>query len=703
MGVRAADDPGSKLLHDDRAEVDRSASESLARQSSASVYGHWVLASVVILTASSTRTHPLAGALAAAWVVLVGCSRLAVGKSFSKMWPARAAQWTRRYRGVVALSSATWGFGGSFLLAKSGFDEESRVVLLALAGIAAAGIASTAADLVLLRLHLGLLLAPTLLTGLLFMPGSTRLVVGYAVVVACYAAFLSVQGGHAHASLISALVKAKLLERQTVELDIARREGLRRNQDMRIVLDTVSEGLVTIDEHGRLGEERSKAIDTWFRSPPAGTKIWDVFQGANTNVKQSLEAGLEQVFEDTLPIALTLSQLPRCIDDGGAVYELRYEPVDGAGAAPTRILVIVSDITGRVKAEKSELEQREQMSLFAAVAKDRAVLAESLRETGKLVAFVGEHYETPAKRVDVLRALHTVKGNSSLFGLTSISGLCDAIETRIAEEGATTLMTIDDRDALLTAWSHLALRAADLIGDVAAVRLEVTALDVAELASAIERSEPREDLMRTLAGWSMEPVAKRFEHLAEQTRHLAERLGKSGVRVETKAASVRLPRDRFSPFWNTLSHVLRNALDHGIESPSQRVAAGKPESGRLVLAASDAKDQVVIEITDDGRGIDWAKVREKARRLGLASSTESDLIDALFADGVTTRDEATEVSGRGLGLSAVRAACQKLDGRIQVESTIGLGTTLRFLFAAPGTAQSTARKATISLAPRATV
>ncbi len=116
------------------------------------------------------------------------------------------------------------------LLYESRFDHESRLVLLSIAGISAGAIASMAGDLTLLRLHIAILLVPPLITGLVFMPGSERLVIGFGVVIATYATFLWVQAGHAHAVFFSALVRAKLLERQAAELDAARQESLDANR-----------------------------------------------------------------------------------------------------------------------------------------------------------------------------------------------------------------------------------------------------------------------------------------------------------------------------------------------------------------------------------------------------------------------------------------------------------------------------------------
>jgi len=180
--------------------------------------------------------------------------------------------------------------------------------------------------------------------------------------------------------------------------------------------------------------------------------------------------------------------------------------------------------------------------------------------------------------------------------------------------------------------------------------------------------------------WALERTKPRLERFAEQAHGLATRLGKGDVTVDIADHGVRLDPAKFRPFWTAFTHVVRNAVDHGIEPAAERVVAGKPEQGQLRLTTQTEGNQVVIELDDDGRGIDWETVRAKARAKAQPCATRTDLIAAILSDGITTRSEVTETSGRGVGLAALRDACTRLGGRIEVDSERGKGTRFRFRF-----------------------
>jgi two-component system, chemotaxis family, sensor kinase CheA len=130
-----------------------------------------------------------------------------------------------------------------------------------------------------------------------------------------------------------------------------------------------------------------------------------------------------------------------------------------------------------------------------------------------------------------------------------------------------------------------------------------------------------------------------------------------------------------------LIHLVRNAVDHGLETPEERAAAGKPAEGQLLLAAQHAESQILITIKDDGRGIDPEKIKAAAVRKGVISQetadrlSPSDAIDLIFTPGFSTAAQLSDISGRGVGMDIVRTNIEKLNGSIQVASVVGKGTT----------------------------
>ena len=125
--------------------------------------------------------------------------------------------------------------------------------------------------------------------------------------------------------------------------------------------------------------------------------------------------------------------------------------------------------------------------------------------------------------------------------------------------------------------------------------------------------------------------------------------------------------------WSALTHITRNAVDHGLLPKEER-------TGQLELEARSAGGELVLTFADNGRGVDWDKVRERAAATGLPSSTREDLEQALFAVGLTTRDDVSELSGRGVGMAAVKEAVESLGGTIRVRSERNAGTTVELRF-----------------------
>jgi chemotaxis protein histidine kinase CheA len=194
-------------------------------------------------------------------------------------------------------------------------------------------------------------------------------------------------------------------------------------------------------------------------------------------------------------------------------------------------------------------------------------------------------------------------------------------------------------------------------------------------------SKPLRLLLRLLARLDMIDVKAALVLQSRGVQSLAARLGKRIAPVSVEGDDGALVSTRYADFFRSLVHVFRNAVDHGVEAPDERVLLGKPEAGSIRCEVRDRGDGIEIVIADDGRGVDRALLEEKVAYLaGGWRAVEAQALEALvFRQGLSSREMANEISGRGIGLAAVKAELEKVAGTVAVETSVGLGTRFRFL------------------------
>ncbi|MEH3147356.1 MAG: chemotaxis protein CheA [Methylobacterium frigidaeris] len=224
--------------------------------------------------------------------------------------------------------------------------------------------------------------------------------------------------------------------------------------------------------------------------------------------------------------------------------------------------------------------------------------------------------------------------------------------------------------------AHLAARAGEAGVEASFVRsLRETDARLARLAAGLHRE---------VGALRLLPLERVFRRFARPVREIARGLGKA-VAFETGGGGIGADRTVVENLFEPLLHVIRNAIDHGLETAGERRRAGKPEAGRILVRADRQGGQIVVSVSDDGRGIDPGRIRRRALERGLmpaealAAMDEAALLDLIFAPGFSTAEQVSDLSGRGVGLDAVRAAAGRLGGRVAVETRTGAGTTIRLV------------------------
>jgi two-component system chemotaxis sensor kinase CheA len=242
-------------------------------------------------------------------------------------------------------------------------------------------------------------------------------------------------------------------------------------------------------------------------------------------------------------------------------------------------------------------------------------------------------------------------------------------------------------DATLRVNVHLLDRLMNLVGELVVSRNQLVQLSSASehspyFAPVQRLNRVATDLQEAVMKARMQPIGNAWRNLPRMVRDLAQETGKC-IELELCGAETELDRQILQAIQDPLTHMMRNSADHGIESPAVRRAAGKPETGRIRLNARHDGGHVLIEVSDDGAGLDAAKLRAKAVERGMltreaaAALSEAQSLRLIFEPGFSTAEKVTTVSGRGVGMDVVRSNIERIGGAVELTSRVGVGTTVR--------------------------
>lgn len=472
-------------------------------------------------------------------------------------------------------------------------------------------------------------------------------------------------------------VRAEELARYSSGLEV---EVADRTSALTAILDNVTSGFLLIDANLAVLPGFTRSCHELFGATvTAGTKLSELLRIADPRQRAQLEMSIEQIFADVFPDEVALDPVPKRFAFGDRVLRVDARIVRRDGSV-VKVLFTLNDISSLERAQRE--------------AKDNHVLIGILREHVAFSAFAVDTRELFAASRDALpagnqvfvrRAIHTIKGNAAAFDLD------DAVTTIHAIESCAeiTAAHIDEAEQSIRAFftKHAEVLATSYDADPDQ-SFDVAESSLGDLRSMIQRHPG--DASFVVDRWTAQLVLKRADQLVGPldafAGKLAERLDKS-VAFTIRGGDTMVDARLMAPIFQSIPHMLRNAVDHGIEAREER--STKPACGRVELVIEDRGAAWALSLVDDGRGIEPDFVAAQAVFQGFlsleaaASMTRDEKLALVFQDGLSTAAIATEVSGRGVGMSAVEAAVRRQGGSIRIESTPGQGTSILLLVPKP--------------------
>lgn len=445
-----------------------------------------------------------------------------------------------------------------------------------------------------------------------------------------------------------------------------------RTRQIRTILDHVSSGFFIIGRDLTVKEGFTKSCHSLFHIDfAAGTPITEYLDGTERE-KDHLNAMIDQVFDDILDPEFTLDQIPSRVTSHGKY--LRFEPseIRSQDGELAGILFTVNDIT--------DLERASQQN------EERLSLLRILTNRGAFIRFV-DHTRTTLvdlrsiifKTTEVKAALHTIKGNASLFGMPE---LVDRIHD-LEDQPNFTEGDLGDIEQVLNKFleQHQSVLGID-INNLQETTLTIDQKHLEELENTF-RPIFKDALGAKLSSWIARVKTRTAREMLgpvhDYFQQLTQRLGKQ---ADLRIDGSETPMDPmfFREIFDTIPHLVRNALDHGIEKPAMR--KHKDQTGHVRLYFTMDQDSWRIGIEDDGKGINREKLLRKAIELGLinparaATMTHDEVLQLVAEPRLTTNDQVNLVSGRGLGVATFKNAVEKAGGYLSIRSDENKGTVI---------------------------
>ncbi|MDP4144452.1 MAG: ATP-binding protein [Bacillota bacterium] len=459
-----------------------------------------------------------------------------------------------------------------------------------------------------------------------------------------------------------------------------------KNIKLKNIFNNVEQGFLAFKQDLYIGSEYSLKCEEFFNGSIVGKTLASLFYPDNENMQKFMNDLLAKIFKcSKSQRALYIPLLPDEIIINNKTLCIGYKIVKDDRKQDS-IMVIINDITEKKLLEQQIDEERNHLQMVVKAIINREEFLDLVKE---YMNFTNEALNgTEAGEFErILRQVHTFKGNFSQYNAVNLAQRLNELESSIYDHGMEFKFTSIDKDELRQ-WLQeeldiiVAYAGKDFLEQEEYCYIKREKL--MEIEEEMKKNLGKQQcskllpLVRGLGYKSIKSLLKTYPDYVDK---LSERLGKEVKPFEITGPDIFVDADYYREVTKSFTHIFRNCVDHGIETADERLENNKEEIGTITCSIKDLKDKFQIIISDDGRGINLELLEEKAVEGGMYTKEELDnisqqeKIDLIFRQGLSTMEEVTSISGRGVGLAAVKQCVQEHGGTITVDSVEGKGTT----------------------------
>jgi len=450
------------------------------------------------------------------------------------------------------------------------------------------------------------------------------------------------------------------------------------NSSTHAVLDGLGQGIVFFNSQGICSDIYSKSCLAILESQPGERHIGEVL-GLDDDERQQIQSLIDIIFQDQSTTALPFDELMqlapnRYVHSGGNIIEIDYRPMHDPSGKLTGILLVANDISKEEAAQEEIRLKEARIVRMLRIAKDKMAFVDYMRRMEDVLL-------APTKKQqkeDFARDIHTLKGMSKFFHLDAITSILHEVENvmKAQETVCVEEMRSVCRDAITALFEEAKGYGREIWGNNFEIQEEVVILPVSyatEFGKELREQGAQGIAFSYFQKIVSQPVRDMLIPFETQLSYFAVMTEKKINITMPASGEIRVFPTVYKEFFESLVHIARNIVDHASEPEETRLKAGKsPELNiKMDVSYGSFKNTMILTIEDDGKGIDIEKLREK---IDVTEENEEAILQHIFDPKISTNDTVSEESGRGIGLDAVKAAVEKLDGSINATSEFGKGS-----------------------------